>query len=127
MPPHSGLESDIHKPLYRRSVPTRASALHPTFTSYPAFLAFPEKLVLWGLLLPRQLLFNDCEGFRDFVLYCRKVGRQQRLFRVDHNVHIQYCSRTTEPDRLAQTAFHAIALNSAAQGAAYGKSYAKSR
>jgi hypothetical protein len=73
----------------------------------------------------RQLLFDYDEGSGDFVQQCGKVGGQQRFLGVDDNVGVNPWLRKCHSNCFAQAALHAVALDCAAQSAAYGESYAQ--
>ena len=76
----------------------------------------------FGFGLPRTLLFNNFERTLDFFQQSGKISRQQRLFRVHHDVHVQARARARNPYRFAQPALHAVTLDCTTQRAAHGKS-----
>jgi hypothetical protein len=75
--------------------------------------------------LPRQLLFDYGKGSGDFVQYCGEVGGQQRFLWIDHYIRGNPSLRKGHPNCFAKAALHAVALDCAAEGTAYGESDAQ--
>ena len=68
-----------------------------------------------------QRSFNRLQRRRDFVPHRAEFGRQQRAFRVDHNVRDHTCIESAQPYRFTQPALHPVPLHRAAKGLPYCK------
>src|SRR6266550_3215088 len=70
--------------------------------------------------IPGRLL-NHSEGATDFVLQICKIGGEQGLLRINHNVH-RNSRRQIATNRLAQATLHPITVDGAPQHASHGES-----
>src|ERR1700682_2610733 len=70
--------------------------------------------------IPGRLLYYS-EGATDFVLQICKIGGQQGLLRIDHNVH-RNSRREIATNRLAQATLHPITVDCASQHTSHGES-----
>jgi hypothetical protein len=69
-----------------------------------------------------QLLLYHYESLTHFVQKHVEASRQNHLLRIDHHISAWSRRGAREADGFAQSAFHAISLNRAPQGAAHRKS-----
>lgn len=79
----------------------------------------------WAVALHAALLLDDLKSAAHFLQQVLEPGQEERLLRIDDNVHRNVGLWAAQANGFPQAAFHPVSHYSTSQGAAYGKAHSQ--